>query len=56
MKKSNSVLMLAGIVFAQVGTAASIQTAPDGGVIAGIYRGVVPVAQFDVSPALKDIL
>ncbi len=55
MKKSNSVLMLAGLMVAQAGYGAIIRTAPDGGVIAGVYRGVIPVAQFDVSPALKDI-
>ncbi len=55
MKKSSNSLILAGLVFANIGVAASIQTAPNGGVTAGVYRGLVPVAKFDVSPALKDI-
>lgn len=55
MKRYRAALLAAGILCTGYSLAAEIQTGPNGGVIAGQYRGIVPVARFDVSPRLSSI-
>ncbi|HET9032455.1 MAG TPA: hypothetical protein VFN25_06080 [Dokdonella sp.] len=55
MNYCRAALIAAGMLCAGLSLAAEIQTGPDGGVIAGQYRGTVPVAHFDVSPRLSSI-
>jgi subtilisin-like proprotein convertase family protein len=55
MKPFCAAILVAGLLSASVSLAADVQTAADGGVIAGQYRGTVPVAHFDVSPKLSSI-
>ncbi|MEO8670728.1 MAG: hypothetical protein ABI411_05385 [Tahibacter sp.] len=48
--------MLGAALIANVAIGAEqIQTAADGGVIAGMYRGGWPVAKFDISPPLRSM-
>ncbi|MGB0134221.1 hypothetical protein [Dokdonella sp.] len=55
MKTFSAAFVVAGMLCAGHLQAAEIQTGPDGGVIAGQYRGTAPVARFDVSPRLSAI-
>lgn len=55
MKSRRAAIFAAGLLCAQFSVAADIQTGPDGGVIAGQYRGTVPVSHFDISPRLSAI-
>ncbi len=55
MNSSCARFLYASLCVCVSASATEVQTGPDGGVIAGQFRGVLPVAHFDISPRLRDI-